>query len=190
MEVQQEYKPRCRTGSNGRNRDVVIKDEEAPTVPGNLRVVSPKASEAEIRFLPSVDNTGVEKYKVSWSKGGEQVGFREVTQTALILDPLEAGSEYTVQVKAVDRYDNESEAAEVSFTAMDIQVSADVASGQYDSAQQVTLTAGEGAEIYYTLDAVSHLRKIKKFLSPLKNMKDRLQSRKIQFCGQQQEKMG
>ena len=65
--------------------------------------------------------------------------------------------------------------------AMDIQVSADVASGQYDSAQQVTLTAGEGAEIYYTLDAVSHLRKIKKFLSPLKNMKDRLQSRKIQF---------
>ena len=81
---------------------------------------------------------------------------------------MEAGSEYTVQVKAVDRYDNESEAAEVSFTAMDIQVSADVASGQYDSAQQVTLTAGEGAEIYYTLDAVSHLRKIKKFLSPLK----------------------
>lgn len=174
----------------GETGDVVIKDEEAPTVPGNLRVVSPKASEAEIRFLPSVDNTGVEKYKVSWSKGGEQVGFREVTQTALILDPLEAGSEYTVQVKAVDRYDNESEAAEVSFTAMDIQVSADVASGQYDSAQQVTLTAGEGAEIYYTLTAVSHLRKIKKFLSPLKNMKDRLQSRKIQFCGQQQEKMG
>ena len=68
----------------GETGDVVIKDEEAPTVPGNLRVVSPKASEAEIRFLPSVDNTGVEKYKVSWSKGGEQVGFREVTQTALI----------------------------------------------------------------------------------------------------------
>lgn len=145
----------------GETGDVVIKDEEAPTVPGNLRVVSPKASEAEIRFLPSVDNTGVEKYKVSWSKGGEQVGFREVTQTALILDPLEAGSEYTVQVKAVDRYDNESEAAEVSFTAMDIQVSADVASGQYDSAQQVTLTAGEGAEIYYTLDGSQPFEKNK-----------------------------
>lgn len=145
----------------GETGDVVIKDEEAPTVPGNLRVVSPKASEAEIRFLPSVDNTGVEKYKVSWSKGGEQVGSREVTQTALILDPLEVGSEYTVQVKAVDRYGNESEAAEVSFTAMDIQVSADVASGQYDSAQQVTLTAGEGAEIYYTLDGSQPFEKNK-----------------------------
>ena len=145
----------------GETGDVVIKDEEAPTVPGNLRVVSPKASEAEIRFLPSVDNTGVEKYKVSWSKGGEQVGSREVTQTALILDPLEVGSEYTVQVKAVDRYGNESEAAEVSFTAMDIQVSADVVSGQYDSAQQVTLTAGEGAEIYYTLDGSQPFEKNK-----------------------------
>lgn len=145
----------------GETGDVVIKDEEAPTVPGNLRVVSPKAAEAEIRFLPSVDNTGVEKYKVSWSKGGEQVGSREVTQTALILDPLEVGSEYTVQVKAVDRYGNESEAAEVSFTAMDIQVSADVASGQYDSAQQVTLTAGEGAEIYYTMDGSQPFEKNK-----------------------------
>ena len=47
----------------GETGDVVIKDEEAPTVPGNLRVVSPKASEAEIRFLPSVDNTGVENTK-------------------------------------------------------------------------------------------------------------------------------
>lgn len=61
----------------------------------------------------------------------------------------------------MDRYDNESEAAEVSFTAMDIQVSADVASGQYDSAQQVTLTAGEGAEIYYTLDGSQPFEKNK-----------------------------
>ena len=61
----------------------------------------------------------------------------------------------------MDRYDNESEAAEVSFTAMDIQVSADVASGQYDSAQQVTLTAGARAEIYYTLDGSQPFEKNK-----------------------------
>jgi hypothetical protein len=90
----------------------------------------------------------------------------------------------------VDRYDNESEAAEVSFTAMDIQVSADVASGQYDSAQQVTLTAGEGAEIYYTLDGSQPFEKIKKFLSPLKNMKDRLQSRKYNSAGSSKKRWG
>ena len=73
---------------------------------------------------------------------------------------------------------------------MDIQVSADVASGQYDSAQQVTLTAGEGAEIYYTLDGSQPFEKNKEVSESAKNMKDRLQSRKIQFCGQQQEKMG
>ena len=57
-----------------------------------------------------------------------------------------------VSVKAVDGFGNESEAINTTFTAKEIQVSADISSGTYNATQYVTLTASEEAEIYYTVD--------------------------------------
>ena len=45
-----------------------------------------------------------------------------------------------VSVKAVDGFGNESEAINTTFTAKEIQVSADISSGTYNATQYVTLT--------------------------------------------------
>ena len=49
-------------------------------------MVSPKASEPAITFLSAVDNTGIAKYVVTWSKDGNVEGTKETTETALTLD--------------------------------------------------------------------------------------------------------
>ena len=156
----------------GETGEVELKDEEAPTAPADLKVVSPKASEPAITFLSAVDNTGIAKYVVTWSKDGNVEGTKQTTETALTLDSVEADQVYMVSVKAVDGFGNESEAINTTFTAKEIQVSADISSGTYNATQYVTLTASEEAEIYYTVDGSQPFNKNHELTESAKRYED------------------
>lgn len=136
----------------------ILKDEQAPEKVTGIDVTKKRTTTAVVNFLPSMDNMGLKEYELSLRKaGGAEEKKVKLNQTSYELTGLTPGTEYEVTLKAIDNYNNESEiSAPVTFTThneSDFVVGANVPSGRYDGAQQVTLSNGlnEG-EIYYTLD--------------------------------------
>lgn len=138
--------------------EFVLEDTEAPEQVTGIEAVERYATSAVISFLPSMDNMGLKGYEFSVKKQGEEASVIEINQTTYELTGLEPNTTYEVSVIAVDNYDNKSEVSETyTFTTRnenDFVVSASVASGRYEDAQSVTLSAPAAAEgvIYYTMD--------------------------------------
>ena len=84
-------------------------DTEAPTTPGNLRVVSVTEDSISLAWDASTDNVGVTGYRV-------YVGDRveSVTGTTYTLTGLEAGMSYDIRVTAYDAMGSQSAAATVT----------------------------------------------------------------------------
>lgn len=110
-------------GGNGEKRSVHITpnieyldiDTEAPEkVTASVAEGTVTDTEATVSWEAAADNVGVTGYNVYLN--GTKLNEEAVTGTSYRLEGLEAETEYTVKVKAVDAAGNESEGAEVKFT--------------------------------------------------------------------------
>ena len=130
-------------------------DNEKPLKPVDL-VVEPWYTSMKLSFAPSTDNTGVKDYTMILSPDSGE-GEKNFNQTTLQVTGLMPDTDYTVYLKANDNFGNSSDPVEVSFrTLKEITISSSVASGWYETAQTVSLTASDAvAEIYYTTDGSS-----------------------------------
>lgn len=98
-----------------------LKDEEAPSVPANVKADPVGQTSAWISWNPSTDNVGVAGYEV---KNGDTV-LADVTEgTGVELKDLMRGTEYTISVTAYDAAGNRSEPASVNFTTLSADTSA------------------------------------------------------------------
>ena len=88
-------------------------DEEAPSVPGNVRASQIQGAKAVISWEASSDNVGVEGYNIYLD--GELIAT--TASSSYQLRGLTEGGEYTVEVDAFDLANNVSERGSVRFTA-------------------------------------------------------------------------
>ena len=89
-------------------------DTEAPSVPTDVKASDVKKTGATVTWTASTDNEGVAGYNVYVN--GAQVNDTLVATTEYVLTGLTEGTEYTVEVEAVDTNNNVSAKAAVTFT--------------------------------------------------------------------------
>ena len=89
-------------------------DTEAPSVPTDVKASDVTKTGATVTWTASTDNEGVAGYNVYVN--GTQVNDTLVATTEYVLTGLTEGTEYTVEVEAVDTNNNESAKAAVTFT--------------------------------------------------------------------------
>ena len=89
-------------------------DTEAPSVPTDVKASDVTKTGATVTWTASTDNEGVAGYNVYVN--GTQVNDTLVATTEYVLTGLTEGTEYTVEVEAVDTNNNVSEKAAVTFT--------------------------------------------------------------------------
>ena len=89
-------------------------DTEAPTVPANVKASEITYTKATIAWEASTDNVEVAGYNVYVN--GTQVNDTLVATTEYVLTGLTEGTEYTVEVEAVDTNNNVSAKAAATFT--------------------------------------------------------------------------
>ena len=89
-------------------------DTEAPSVPTDVKASDVTKTGATVTWIASTDNEGVAGYNVYVN--GAQVNDTLVATTEYVLTGLTEGTEYTVEVEAVDTNNNVSAKAAVTFT--------------------------------------------------------------------------
>lgn len=89
-------------------------DTEAPSVPTDVKASDVKKTGATVTWTASTDNEGVAGYNVYVN--GTQVNDTLVATTEYVLTGLTEGTEYTVEVEAVDTNNNVSAKAAATFT--------------------------------------------------------------------------
>lgn len=89
-------------------------DTEAPSVPTDVKASDVTKTGATVTWTASTDNEGVAGYNVYVN--GAQVSDTLVATTEYVLTGLTEGTEYTVEVEAVDTNNNVSAKAAVTFT--------------------------------------------------------------------------
>lgn len=89
-------------------------DTEAPSVPTDVKASDVKKTGATVTWTASTDNEEVAGYNVYVN--GTQVNDTLVATTEYVLTGLTEGTEYTVEVEAVDTNNNVSAKAAVTFT--------------------------------------------------------------------------
>ena len=89
-------------------------DTEAPSVPTDVKASDVTKTGATVTWTASTDNEGVAGYNVYVN--GAQVDDTLVATTEYVLTGLTEGTEYTVEVEAVDTNNNVSAKAAVTFT--------------------------------------------------------------------------
>ena len=89
-------------------------DTEAPSVPTDVKASDVTKTGATVTWTASTDNEGVAGYNVYVN--GAQVNDTLVATTEYVLTGLTEGTEYTVEVEAVDTNNNVSAKAAVTFT--------------------------------------------------------------------------
>ncbi|WP_442264811.1 GEVED domain-containing protein [Tenacibaculum sp. ZS6-P6] len=90
-------------------------DTQAPSAPSNLQASSITETTATVSWSASTDNVAVTGYEVF--QGSSSLG--SVTGTSANITGLNAGTSYTISVKAKDAAGNSSAAGSVSFTTVD-----------------------------------------------------------------------
>ena len=89
-------------------------DTEAPSVPTDVKASDVTKTGATVTWTASTDNEGVAGYNVYVN--GAQVNDTLVATTEYVLTGLTEGTEYTVEVEAVDTNNNVSAKSAVTFT--------------------------------------------------------------------------
>ena len=89
-------------------------DTEAPSVPTDVKASDVTKTGATVTWTASTDNEGVAGYNVYVN--GTQVNDTLVSTTEYVLTGLTEGTEYTVEVEAVDTNNNVSAKAAATFT--------------------------------------------------------------------------
>ena len=89
-------------------------DTEAPSVPADVKASDVTKTGATVTWTASTDNEGVAGYNVYVN--GTQVNDTLVATTEYVLTGLTKGTEYTVEVEAVDTNNNVSAKAAATFT--------------------------------------------------------------------------
>ena len=89
-------------------------DTEAPSVPTDVKASDVTKTGATVTWTASTDNEGVAGYNVYVN--GAQVNDTLVATTEYVLTGLTEGTEYTVEVEAVDTNNNVSAKAAATFT--------------------------------------------------------------------------
>ena len=89
-------------------------DTEAPSVPTDVKASNVTKTGATVTWTASTDNEGVAGYNVYVN--GTQVNDTLVATTEYVLTGLTEGTEYTVEVEAVDTNNNVSAKAAATFT--------------------------------------------------------------------------
>ena len=89
-------------------------DTEAPSVPADVKASDVTKTGATVTWTASTDNEGVAGYNVYVN--GTQVNDTLVATTEYVLTGLTEGTEYTVEVEAVDTNNNVSAKAAATFT--------------------------------------------------------------------------
>ena len=89
-------------------------DTEAPSVPTDVKASDVTKTGATVTWTASTDNEGVAGYNVYVN--GTQVNDTLVATTEYVLTGLTKGTEYTVEVEAVDTNNNVSAKAAATFT--------------------------------------------------------------------------
>ena len=146
---------------NGIEGEFVLEDTDAPEQVTGIELLGRTTTSAVLRFLPAMDNMGLKEYEMTVRKGGaegEVVQELKLSQTMYEITGLEADTEYTISIVAVDYFDNKSEPSVYTLVTPDEKgylVEASVPSGIYAEAQTVILSSKAGydyGDIYYTLD--------------------------------------
>ena len=94
--------------------DTAVVDTEAPSVPTDVKASDVTKTGATVTWTASTDNEGVAGYNVYVN--GTQVNDTLVATTEYVLTGLTEGTEYTVEVEAVDTNNNVSAKAAATFT--------------------------------------------------------------------------
>ena len=99
-------------------------DTEAPSVPTDVKASDVTKTGATVTWTASTDNEGVAGYNVYVN--GTQVNDTLVATTEYVLTGLTEGTEYTVEVEAVDTNNNVSAKAAATFTTKKDAVNPDL----------------------------------------------------------------
>ena len=94
--------------------DTAVADTEAPDAPTAVRTADVTETTAKVAWAEASDNVGVVGYNVYVN--GTQVNDTLVATTEYVLTGLTEGTEYTVEVEAVDTNNNVSAKAAATFT--------------------------------------------------------------------------
>ena len=92
-----------------------VADTQSPSTPSNVQVSSVTETTATVSWSASTDNVAVTGYEIF--QGSSSLGT--VTGTSANLTGLNAGTSYTISVRAKDAAGNSSAAGSVSFTTVD-----------------------------------------------------------------------
>ena len=96
-------------------KDVKITDNEAPTVPTEIKANNITESSVDISWTASTDNIGVVGYEIY---NGDTLLTTVTDNTSAKITGLEVETEYTLSIKAFDKAGNKSEAGTVTFTTI------------------------------------------------------------------------
>jgi hypothetical protein len=89
-------------------------DTEPPTAPPNLRITDSTTSSISVDWDASTDNVSVNYYRVRWNVAGQPYQAANTSVTNYQVSSLQAGTEYIIQVLAVDPNGNESQVSTVT----------------------------------------------------------------------------
>lgn len=92
-------------------------DNESPTTPQNIQVVDKGTDYVQLSWDPSSDNLGVTQYRVY--KNGSSYTY--VNGTSVIVEGLNAGTEYYFQVRAYDAANNNSGLSSRKYVTTDTE---------------------------------------------------------------------
>lgn len=90
-------------------------DVTPPTLPGNLRTTSVTATGIGLTWSPSVDNSGIAEYRISYTSVADS-GEKSTPDTSCMLSNLLPDTPYRLSVQAVDTSGNMSGAAIITVT--------------------------------------------------------------------------
>lgn len=104
-------------------RDVQVEDTDAPTAPGSVTVSDITADSAVVEWEKASDNVAVAGYNIYLGDSETPVnGDQLVMGLTYTLEGLDAATEYTVKVEAVDTSGNKSKTkAEAGFTTLEAE---------------------------------------------------------------------
>jgi hypothetical protein len=88
-------------------------DTQPPTAPGNLKLVWYDADRAALHWKPAVDDSGIQKYIITYEGNSG-----ETTDTSFVSNALTINSRYTFSVKAVDLGGNAGPEATITMVTI------------------------------------------------------------------------
>lgn len=104
-------------------RDVQVEDTDAPTAPGSVTVSDITADSAVVEWEKASDNVAVAGYNIYLGDSETPVNVDQLVMgLTYTLEGLDAATEYTVKVEAVDTSGNKSDTkAEEDFTTLEAE---------------------------------------------------------------------